>query len=429
MLRMEPFLFLVGMFVCFMDIPNIPVGGVHLKMPQLVFPLYMPLLLLRYKFRVKKHLTVLGALFLSFLLPSVLFSTNIKISLEYLYAAVISVIIMNSMYRLATQMGSETVELMLWFYRWTVITTVPLVAFRLQERGHYTLYEASYWAIALIPYYCISFNRLFDQGRNAFLWDGLIIVLALVTSSSVSMAIWIVISFLFVAFAKGRLTIKTIVTSGAVIIFLLVGAWIASDRVQSLFQIIADARDWSALPMLLVAAGGNRLQRILIAYRAFVEHPIVGVGPGALLDFASLHYRASDFSIGGMAASDFNTDLPATNAFLELAAEAGIIGFAAFLTLLWFVLRRSAGKPPISPFRISVVVTMLSLTIESSYLRPYVWMLYGITLGLSDACCSDALDHGSLKRILARVIYREDRNKPSAVAGCPPLSKGDSGIL
>jgi hypothetical protein len=35
------------------------------------------------------------------------------------------------------------------------------------------------------------------------------------------------------------------------------------------------------------------------------------------------------------------------------------------------------------PFRIALWVTMLSLMIESSYLRPYVWMLYGISLGLS----------------------------------------------
>ena len=83
------------------------------------------------------------------------------------------------------------VDMLVWFYRSTVIVTVPLFVLRLQPRGHFTLYEPSFWAIALIPYYCIAFHKLLTAGKRAFAVDGLFILTAIIISQSASMVIWL----------------------------------------------------------------------------------------------------------------------------------------------------------------------------------------------------------------------------------------------
>ena len=171
-------------------------------------------------------------------------------------------------------------------------------------------------------------------------------------------------------------------------------------RAQSIVDAISNIEDWDSILKIVIMVGGNRLQRVLIAYQALHDYPIFGVGLGALKNFSNLHYSADDFSIaGGASSSDFDTQAPATNILLELAAECGIVGLLAFLLLLWYIFKQTKNKPEVVPFRIALWVTMLSLMIESSYLRPYVWMLYGISLGLSSLYAEEPPFKGRLPKI------------------------------
>ena len=65
------------------------------------------------------------------------------------------------------------------------------------------------------------------------------------------------------------------------------------------------------------------------ALTVFLEHPVIGVGPGQYARFYSADYH-DRFSF---------RDLPrprrAHNLFLEMAAETGIVGLTVFVWLLW----------------------------------------------------------------------------------------------
>jgi O-antigen ligase len=376
-------LWVVGVFVCFSDYPAITLGGAVLKVAYLVFPFMFAFVLLQNRLYVNKKHAMLGALFVGAVLPSVVFSTDVNISLKFLFGVVVCLAIMGTMYSLTRTIGIKTVEMLVWVYRVSVIVTVMLCVARLQERGHFTFYEASYWAIALIPYYCIGFHKLLTGSKRAFAVDGVFIVTAIVVSESVSMALWVVLSFAGMLIAMKKVRFWYVFASAVIFGIFGMITYEFNGRARGLLEAVMNISDWDSIISITMFAGGNRLQRVLVAYQAAHDHPFWGVGVGALKNFTDLHYRAEDFSLLGTSASDFEVSQPATNILLELAAECGIGGLLAFLFLLRFIFKQCKNKPAVIPFQVALWVTMLSLMIESSYLRPYVWMLYGISLGLS----------------------------------------------
>src|ERR1700733_947775 len=376
-------LWVVGVFVCFLDYPAVPVGGAVLKVAYLVFPFIFAAVLLQNRLHVNKKHALLGALFVGCVMPSVVLSTDVSTSLKFLFGVIVCLAIMGSMYRLTRAIGLRTVGLLVWVYRITVIVTIPLRISGLQGRGHFTFYEASYWAIALIPYYCIAFHRLLTGRKRAFIVDGMFIVTAILISESVTMVLWVILSFAGVLIAMKRVRIKYVLAAATVFIVFGVIAYEFNDRAQGIVYTVRNVDGLDSVLSIAMFIGGNRLQRVLVAYRAAHDHPLFGVGLGALKNFTDLHFRAADFSILGNSADDFDVSMPATNIFLEMAAECGIVGLLAFLVLLRFIFKQCKNKPAVIPFQVALWITMISLMIESSYLRPYVWMLYGISLGLS----------------------------------------------
>ena len=134
---------------------------------------------------------------------------------------------------------------------------------------------------------------------------------------------------------------------------------------------------------LFVLIDGNRLQRVMVAYDAFLMHPVLVIGIGALREYSTKNFKLDSFDLDGLSASDFSTEMNATNVFMEVMAEPGIIGLVGFLVVLVFVARKKFNMGIFLTLKISFFVTMISLLIESSYLRPYIWALYGIVIGIS----------------------------------------------
>ena len=374
----------IGVLVSCMDIPNVAIGGVHLKVAYLIFPLYLPFVL--YVSRMRFGATRLGlyALIVVLFAPAVFLSTDIKISLSYFVGILICLMVMETMYRLTMVLRWEMIDVLMWFYRTTVIVTAALVILHLQKRGHFTLYEASYWAIALIPYYCIAFHRVLLKGIRAAWGDALLIVAAIVLSASLSMVLWSLVSFLFVAFRLKRVKLNRIFVMLLGVVVLLAIAYRFNTRTRQAIDDLADADSWKTFFAAFIFMAGNRAQRVLVAWAVGWIHPIYGVGPGALVSYAMKHFQREDFTIMGISSADFKLSQPATNVFLQLWAETGIIGTFAYLALLVYVFRKIAKKAYAIPIQAALWITMLSLMIESSYIRTYVWMLYGIGLGIAE---------------------------------------------
>lgn len=131
-----------------------------------------------------------------------------------------------------------------------------------------------------------------------------------------------------------------------------------------------------------------RVTVMLAAGRAFLEHPVLGVGPGQFGRFYSQTYSRTP-------GAGF-TDLPpgdwrAHSLYLEIAAETGLVGLAVFLGIvglllhrLWILHRRWAGRDDrmaelAMAFGLSVVSYQVSgVFLHLSY-QPYYWFLLALT--------------------------------------------------
>lgn len=77
---------------------------------------------------------------------------------------------------------------------------------------------------------------------------------------------------------------------------------------------------------------GRRTSYILVGAEAFKTHPLIGTGPGTF----PVHYATSGYATA-FSLSKQNPDLyrRAHNTYLEILAETGILGFAAFTLLIF----------------------------------------------------------------------------------------------
>lgn len=396
-------LFLVGLLLSCIDIVNIDLGGFKLKLAYVGFAAYLVVFTYFYGFSFNwKNFSVATVLLVSFF-PSLLLSTNLKISVAFYAGTFMCIVIMLTFAKMTKRIGGDVVELIMNFYRFTVLLTAVLVIFGLQERGHFLFYEASYYAIALIPYYCITFYRMFKFGIRSVMLDLVFLLSAIILSQSVSMVLWCFGSFIFLYFKSGRARVNHFIL---VLFFLSLFVFIlykfnirAKNIVDALIEMFKDPAQYLNV---LILVGGNRLQRVFIAYDAFITHPWFGVGIGALRAYSVMHFRTDNFELDGLTASDFSADINATNVFMEVAAEAGIIGLIGFIIMLVFIHRRQENSEVLHPFKVAFYMTMIALLIESSYLRPYVWALYGIIIGLSSIRDRESLEFALVPKRLKK---------------------------
>lgn len=377
-------LFFLGMLVVCLDVVSIDLGNFKLKISYVWFLVY--LIIFAYFFDLKMKITnivIAGMLMLTFL-PSVIFSSNVLTSVAFYAGTCICLVIMFTFSKMVDVAPSKVIHLLFLFYRFSVILTALLVLTRVQDRGHFLLYEPSYYAVALIPYFCLTFHRAFLYGLKISALDMFFILMAIVLSQSVSMVLWCFLCFVltYVSFGHARL-MHFVYFCTAVLFFLIIAYfvdWRTKAIIDGLYGLISDP---SGSLSLLVFVVGNRLQRVLVAYQTFMESPLVGVGLGTIKTYSSNNFIADDFVINGVTAIDFIVESPAANIFVEVAAEAGLIGFAGFMAVLFFIHRKKNNSTVLAPFKIAFYVTMTALLIDSSYLRNYVWALYGIVIGLS----------------------------------------------
>ncbi len=376
------FFFTALFFVSSLDIFSVELLGMNVKAVQFFLPFLFFYFILISKAKVDKGIVLALTVFVVSLLPSIFFSISIYHSVSYFAGVITSIFVLLTACYAVVSLGDDFDRLFVNLYRSSVIISFILVFTGVQQRGSFLLYEASYWAIMLIPYMCITASKFYQSVHQ---WKGLDLALiagAIIISQSASMVIWLLLSFLVVGWKLGRLnyyfilllTLLTSAFSSVVIIY--------NNRASKLTDLFFNVGNFEEFVRALMFLVGNRLQRVYVGLYTFLDNLWAGVGIGALRVYAE-KLNEVDFEIYGSSAYDFTLDssAPATNVYLELLAESGILGGLGFIVLLIYIYRHSTKFIIISAYSSAFLVTSMSLLIESSYLRPYVWMLYGVVVG------------------------------------------------
>lgn len=152
-------------------------------------------------------------------------------------------------------------------------------------------------------------------------------------------------------------------------------------------------------------AARGRLTEMKSAALVFVEHPILGGGPG----LAPHYYVENAGVIGGKVRQ---TQRQSHNLYLQLAAETGVLGFAAFASVVLLAFRgldaarrRLEGSDRqlwalVAGLELALIVSLAtSLFLHASYIR-YFWLLLGLS-----AAASMQEGAPALVRLLSRMLH------------------------
>ncbi len=139
----------------------------------------------------------------------------------------------------------------------------------------------------------------------------------------------------------------------------------------------------------------GRMTEMLAAGLVALDHPLVGVGPGHFTPYYSLEYMATP----GIAFRDIDKTRRAHSLYLEMAAETGIIGLAAFLAVpvllavrLWKWHRRlRVSRPDLADLAAGCLLALMAYLGTGVFLHLSYQRYYGLLLGLC-GCCVAVLD-------------------------------------
>lgn len=142
---------------------------------------------------------------------------------------------------------------------------------------------------------------------------------------------------------------------------------------------------WDALRLFSELSPG-RAEGWSIAWRMFLDHPIVGIGHGT--------YMANYMSYLSSAEGSWPRPQYAHNCYLQLLAEGGIMGLGTFLLVVGWVVIRAVRRlsasavrlcAPLSGLVTSLLVFFLGITFDTGlYSLPIAllfWSLLGLTVG------------------------------------------------
>lgn len=133
-------------------------------------------------------------------------------------------------------------------------------------------------------------------------------------------------------------------------------------------------------------AVGRRLSYIVVAWDTFLKNPIIGTGPGTYKNVFAESGYARHFALEvELEKGPVGLRRYAHNTYLEHLVGTGIIGFVAFLIIIWIALRsfkkaldncRKNGRedllPIISAYRLSFISILFYLVIFSDMYHKYL---------------------------------------------------------
>ncbi|HMB71234.1 MAG TPA: O-antigen ligase family protein, partial [bacterium] len=104
------------------------------------------------------------------------------------------------------------------------------------------------------------------------------------------------------------------------------------DTIRRVTKVNSESDDWKSGDHAM----RGRLTEMFAAIHVFIDHPLVGVGPGQYTPYYSLEYMNKP----GVAFKQLDVERRAHTLYMELAAETGLLGLMAFLSIAGVVLLR-----------------------------------------------------------------------------------------
>jgi O-antigen ligase len=225
-----------------------------------------------------------------------------------------------------------------------------------------------------------------SKGRErALFWTATILItggmtLAFSRGAIVALALAVPFALLF-----RMLRLRHLAVTVALSICLLAAMPHYAERVMSIGQVAIQSIGLG--PVGLRNADGasrGRLTEMKAAGMLFMEHPVLGAGPG----LAPLYYAHYAGLVGGKVRADQRRS---HNLFLQLAAETGFIGLSAFLVVVAMTFRRLEKARRrlersdrqmwgiICGLELALIISLTtSLFLHAAYIR-YFWMLIGLS--------------------------------------------------
>lgn len=127
-----------------------------------------------------------------------------------------------------------------------------------------------------------------------------------------------------------------------------------------------------------------RMSVMVSAFQVFLDHPVLGVGPGQFSrHYVQAYARDPETGFRDLPPGDWR----AHSLYLEIAAETGLIGLAAFLAIvlvllhrLWSVRRRCLhGDPELADMAAAFAMALVAYQVSGVFLhlsyQPYYWFL------------------------------------------------------
>lgn len=276
------------------------------------------------------------------------------------------------------KLGDDIWKVVLLGGRVQVVFGILFVFFGLHERAQFLYFEPSYLAIGLVPYVFTIFFWVEKKSLDFFLLFSLVAF-----NQSANLMLAIAIASFFWLFVN-----KRIWQSLLGFFFVLISAYVAflfalsnpASPNHAVASWLSDNGVSAELVTAILSRGGNRVPRMEAAFEILEEgNWWVGVGPGSYIEMT----KVRDFGhISGAVAYLDPAGLPAVNILLESALNAGIFSTICMVIFYLYCLRLAAVEVKNFRERSLILGAMLAfglmMMFESSYLRAYIWIAFGV---------------------------------------------------
>lgn len=380
--KLSSVLLLLSMILIGSDRISINISGFTIRFVQLILIVESIVLIIQRKYRIVISIPIMS-LIISHIL-STIFSYDIKEGIAYNFWLVYNFIfVLYVFYSYSKNNSKEKVVnlLLISFAFQSIYIYIQFIIgmfgiddpfFPMQNyfniyRPAIWFYEPSYLATYFSVYLAISFYlaTIIKSKRYILHTINALISLIFITSTTGYLAIaftFIVIVFMNIKYII-KINKKIIITTIIVVILLLILVCFLDIHFINVFlgRIFRDG---------ISKASGGRVDSWQTTFNVFIQHPILGIGPNAYPNYTQ-------------------TGIPPHNVSLELLANLGIIGFLAFYYFFGEILYKAYkySKKQNDFFGISIVLAtiifMVVLQANQNYMRIYLWMLLGISLGFT----------------------------------------------
>jgi O-antigen ligase len=369
-------LFTTFYFVAAADITSIQIGGGGIRLAWAALPLL--LLLLPAARDDRFTVNCVAALFLVHIVAALASGEFFKGFVYSVWILINYVCFFRAGFILSRKMGDRVWDAFLIGGRIQVVLGIAMVAAGLRDRTQFIYFEASYFAIGLVPY---MFSVVFWSRIKPI--DYALLIAALATNQSANMLIALVIAVFFGLISNRRF--KT-----GILMLLLVPALAyaafqivlrnPSNPNYGLFKYIESNGFDLDLFTQLAGRTGNRFPRIQAALDVLDGHWWLGIGPGRYVELTqNMNF---DYISGGLPYFE-PAGLPVINVLLEATASAGLVAAAILVVYSLYLTKRVLKVRDAAARRImlgALIALFIMLQIESSYLRAYVWFTFGVFL-------------------------------------------------